>query len=268
MSPVSSILVRVCLHVFCGLQHVLTRSISYVTHRRWVQLTHHLTNTRPSTDKTTTCMPSTVINGTNNSSYYLLILYSSLTSQKSRPRFSHLLPQRDSVLGLTNWSTPFIMPSSPTYTRWALSRASHKVASDSPPTPDALFVSPPIVSTSCNISVVSSTHIYSILVQQRTIHATCPQHLQLPLSSPSFKQIDTSPHHFSPEPPNPLSLSIITALTASFLAHTSYTRLTRSARHGHCLHSCPGPADQTRPLAPQPAPPATNNGASARSSPE
>ncbi|KAL7787639.1 hypothetical protein V8C43DRAFT_288692 [Trichoderma afarasin] len=79
------------------------------------------------------------------------------------------------------------------------------------------------------------------------------------LSSPPFKQITTSPHHFSPEPPNPLSLTIITAFTAS--SSSSYTRLTRSARHGHCLHSCPGPADQPHALAPQPAPPATNNGA-------
>lgn len=79
------------------------------------------------------------------------------------------------------------------------------------------------------------------------------------LSSPPFKQINTSPHHFSPERPNPLSLTIITALTAS--SSSPYTRLTRSARHGHCLHSCPGPADQPHPLAPQPAPPATNNGA-------
>ncbi|PKK42165.1 hypothetical protein CI102_14531 [Trichoderma harzianum] len=71
MSPAGSIIV--CLHVLCGLQHLLTGSISYVTHRRWISLTHHLTYTRPSTDKTTTCMLSTVINGKNNSFYYLLI---------------------------------------------------------------------------------------------------------------------------------------------------------------------------------------------------
>ncbi|KAL7787640.1 hypothetical protein V8C43DRAFT_288693 [Trichoderma afarasin] len=34
MGLASSIIV--CLHVFCGLQHVLAGSISYVTHRRWI----------------------------------------------------------------------------------------------------------------------------------------------------------------------------------------------------------------------------------------